>query len=120
MAGKERRSSERFNKKNLFYFKMHENGSREDHYLRGLLIDYSLAGIRFITDEPLDKNTPILIELDLDDFSGDTAKWREAWETGEEGSLNVIGSVMWCSETVSDSGIFEVGTRFLEKAPVIL
>jgi len=116
MTEQDRRESVRINKRNLFFFTMHDNGADSQHYQQGLLLDYSLAGIRFITNEQLDKNSALLIELDLDDFSDDPVQWREAWETGEDESLKVIGSVMWCSVRDRENGVYEVGTRFLEKA----
>lgn len=120
MEQRERRKEIRINKQNSFQFKIAENVGRIDLTtpltLQGKLIDYSAAGIRFITDAQLDKNSSLVIRLDLDSFNNDQIDWRELWETGNDTYLNVIGSVMWCLTCDQESDKYEVGTRFTQKA----
>ncbi|MFT5700145.1 MAG: hypothetical protein ACI8ZB_003016 [Desulforhopalus sp.] len=112
MATIERRKEIRINKHNTFQF---TTAQGDQVASQGLLVDYSAAGIRFLTDEPVDKNISLLIQLNLNEFDNDDINWRDLWETGEEPYLNVIGSVMWCLATNQESGKFEVGTRFTQK-----
>lgn len=116
MQNEERRESVRISKKNTFQFKKLENGTTSPLSVEGLMIDYSVAGLRFETDEPLEKNTSLFIQLDLDFLDNDAVDWRSIWETGEAESLNMIGSVMWCLPNKNESNVFEVGMRFTQKA----
>jgi PilZ domain len=116
MEGNERRESVRISKKNTFQFKKYENGSTSLSAVEGLMLDYSAAGLRFETGEPLEKNTSLFIQLDLDALGNDAVDWRNIWETGDAVSLNVIGSVMWCLANKNESNVFEVGMRFTQKA----
>ena len=79
------------------------------------MIDYSVAGLRFETDLPLEKRTPLFIQRDLDVLDSDATGWRSIWETGEAASLSIVGSVMWCIANKNESNVFEVGMRFLQK-----
>jgi len=115
----ERRQEIRINNHNTFQFKTTQNGQAAQTTSQGLLVDYSAAGIRFITDEPVGKNISLLIQLDLNDFNNDDINWRDLWDTGEEPYLNVIGSVMWCLASDNESGKYEVGTRFTQKATTL-
>jgi hypothetical protein len=117
MAGKERRKGGRTRKQVAFQFKTMDANGNNNLPLAGTLLDYSIAGIRFMTGEQLRKNTALLIELDFEGFGKDTADWRQLWQAGESSRLKVIGSVMWCLESKQTSGLFEVGTRFVSKAP---
>ena len=113
----ERRKGARKNRQFAFQFnKIGREDSKPDP-VGGILIDYSIAGIRFVTEEHLEKNTTLLIELDFKNFGSETMDWRNLWEEREATSLKVIGTVMWCQENKRTSGEFEVGTRFIEKAP---
>ena len=115
MENDERRQCSRVNQQGTFQFRKCGEDEVTGMMLDGQLIDYSLAGIRFVTNERLEKNTSLLIELDLDHFQEDTKEWRRLWQTKESEYLNVIGSVMWCRWDADRSGEFEVGTRFVEK-----
>ena len=115
MKNKERRKEIRINKKNTFQFKIVHAHLSDSVIMNGLLIDYSVAGIRFMTDEQLDKNISLFIQLNLDDLSNDDMDWRDLWETGNEAYLNVIGSVMWCLASDHELGKFEIGTKFTQK-----
>jgi hypothetical protein len=55
MQNNERRESVRMSKKNTFPFKKLENGIKSLLTVEGLMIDYSVAGLRFETDEPIEK-----------------------------------------------------------------
>ena len=115
MKNKERRKKNRINKKITFLFKT-VLANRSDSVIKnGLLIDYSIAGIRFMADEQLDKNISLFIQLNPDELSNDDMDWRNLWETGNEAYLNVIGSVMWCLASDHELGKFEIGTRFTQK-----
>lgn len=118
MAKNERRNGERLRSRNTFQFrKIHTGGDDNDlQNMDGLLVDYSTAGIRFVTCEQLAKNTSLLIQLNLDGLDCDEVDWRQLWETGNAESLNVVGSVMWCLASDHEPGRFEVGTRFIRKA----
>lgn len=116
MQNNERRESVRIRKKNTFQFKKLENGTTSPLSVEGLIIDYSVAGLRFETDVPLEKKTSLFIQLDLDVLDSDAVDWRGIWETGEAASLNIIGSVMWCIANKNESNVFEVGMRFTQKA----
>lgn len=116
MANNERRKGIRKNKKFVFQFNKIGEEDSKSHPIDGTLIDYSIAGIRFVTREQLQKNTALLIELDFAKLGTETKNWRNLWDEYEAASLRVIGSVMWCQENTQTSGEFEVGTRFVEKA----
>ncbi len=116
MENRERRKDIRFNKQNIFQFKIVHAGLSDPLVMEGLLIDYSAAGIRFMTDAQLDKNISLSIQIDLDALSNDDMDWKALWETGNDAYLNVIGSVMWCLASGHEVGKFEVGTRFTQKA----
>lgn len=120
MATNERRGKERKKGKGqvVFQFATIGEDGRRAGPAHGLLLDYSLAGMRFVTDEQLRKNTELLIELDFSGLGKDTAEWRRRWEEQEAERLQVIGAVMWCEEQKDRAGRFEVGTRFLEKARI--
>jgi|GEM_PF-607450 len=116
MESYERRESVRISKKNTFQFKKYEDGTTSPPTVEGLMLDYSVAGLRFETDEPLEKNTSLFIQLDLDVLGNDAVDWKNIWETGDAASLNVIGSVMWCLANTNETNVFEVGMRFTQKA----
>jgi hypothetical protein len=116
MSGNERRSSRRTKKQVVFQFAAIGEDGRRAGPAHGLLLDYSFAGIRFVTAEQLGKNTALHIELEFAGLGKDGEEWRSAWGAGEEERLAVIGSVMWCQEAADRTGQFEVGTRFIEKA----
>jgi hypothetical protein len=116
MEGIDRRESERISKENTFQFAKLQNGNIGQLNSEGSMIDYSVAGLRFATNEPLEKNTALLIQLNLDDLDNDEVDWKTLWETGDAESLKIIGSVMWCMASKLESNIFEVGMRFTQKA----
>lgn len=112
----ERREVDRIEKENEFHYtkvKVDDIGAQS---LKGSMLDYSVAGLRFVTDEPLEKNTSLLIQLDLAAFDGDGVDWKTLWETGDAATLSIIGSVMWCLASKVESNAFEVGMRFTQKA----
>ena len=118
MATEERRVKQRTKGKGRVEFQfvtIGEDGRRAGP-AHGLLLDYSLAGIRFATDEQLRKNSELLIELEFAGLGKDMDEWRWRWEEQDAERLKVIASVMWCQENKGRVGEFEVGTRFLEKA----
>lgn len=113
MGKNERRECTRTNRQCAFQFeKIGADGSKQLP-ADGMLVDYSIAGIRFTTKEQLEKNTPLLIQFDLDVFENDAEDWRHLWEAGDATSLKVVGSVMWCLASKNEPGEFEVGTRFV-------
>jgi hypothetical protein len=116
MSKNERRKGHRKNKQFAFQFKTIGTDGNNLGPVDGVLIDYSVAGIRFVTSEQLGKNTALLIDLEFDNFGSACKEWRTLWQENEAKSLQVIGSVMWCQENKQKSGEFEVGTRFIEKA----
>jgi len=116
MDSNERREEERINTENEFHFTKVHVDEMSGQNLKGSMVDYSVAGLRFVTAEPLEKNTSLLIHLDLDALDGDGVDWKALWETGDAVSLNIIGSVMWCLESKVESNLFEVGMRFTQKA----
>ena len=116
MEKNERRKGARKTGKFAFRFKKIGEEGRKGPAIDGTLIDYSIAGIRFVTREQLQKNTALVIELDFEKFGYETKNWRSLWDEYEAASLQVIGSVMWCQQNKQIPGEFEVGTRFVEKA----
>jgi hypothetical protein len=116
MEKNERRKGVRNAGEFAFRFKKIGEKGRKGPVTDGTLIDYSIAGIRFVTGERLEKNTALEIELDFEKFGYETKNWRSLWDEYEATSLQVIGSVMWCQQNKQIPGEFEVGTRFVEKA----
>lgn len=116
MENNERRESVRIKKKRAFQFTRIQEGDTSTHSVEGVMLDYSIAGLRFETDEPLEKNTSLFVHLDLNILDNDAVKLKSTWETGDAVSLNVIGSVMWCFASENEPNIFEVGMRFTQKA----
>ncbi len=116
MQKNERRETTRTNGDGLFQFRKFENGKSSEQQVTVSMVDYSIAGLRFVTDEPLEKNTSLLVRLDLASLGDETGDWRVLWETGNADSLNIIGSVMWCLASKSDAKAYEVGMRFTGKA----
>lgn len=96
-------------------FRFRKQGETDPEVCNGQLVDGSVAGIRFITDAYLEKNTPLVIELDLDQLVEDVGDWRSFWKIEDNRVLTVVGSVMWCQECEDNSEGFEVGTRFTDK-----
>lgn len=121
MATSERRNKVRSKGKGqvVFHFAAIGADGRRTGPAHGLLLDYSLAGIRFVTEEQLRKNTELYIELEFTGLGSDCEEWRNLWEESEADRLQVIGTVMWCQEKKGQAGHFEVGTRFVEKAGVM-
>jgi len=117
MEDNERRKRVRVSSRYNFRFRKIEDDSNAPPNIDGLMVDYSAAGIRFVTDEQLEKNTTLLIQLELNKMNCDVVDWRQLWETGSADCLYVIGSVMWCLASDHESGDFEIGTRFTRKAP---
>lgn len=116
METNERRESVRISQKKAFQYKKFQEGNTGAHSVEGIMLDYSVAGLRFETDEPLEKNTSLFVQLDLNALDSDAVNWKNLWETGDALSLNVIGSVMWCLARKNESNIYEVGMRFVQKA----
>lgn len=116
MAIQEQRQEIRISWQKAFQFAKIAAGADQQPSIKGILVDYSVAGIRFVTNEPLDKNTPLLITLDLAGLENNEADWRNLWDAGSADQLNVIGSVMWCLVSDHEFGKYEVGTRFTKKA----
>ena len=114
MGNDDRRQSFRFAAQGEFQFR--KQGQSEPEVCSGQLVDCSVAGIRFITDAYLEKNTPLIIQLDLDQFSEDAGNWRTFWKIADNKVLTVVGSVMWCQQYEGGLAVFEVGTRFTDKA----
>jgi hypothetical protein len=112
----ERRKEIRISQGTTFKFDIAQPETPPQLTKEGHLVDYSIAGIRFITDTPLEKNISLLLQLDLANFKDEGVDWRKLWDTGTEKYLNMIGSVMWCLAQDGDTGKFEVGTRFSHKA----
>ena len=112
----ERREADRIEKENEFHYTKVKVDDISAQSVKGSMLDYSVAGLRFVTAEPLEKNTSLLIQLDLAAFDGDGVDWKTLWETGDAASLNIIGSVMWCLASKVESNVFEVGMRFTQKA----
>lgn len=112
----ERRKDARINNDTIFQYDIAQENPILPLSKVGQLVDYSPAGIRFITDTPLDKNMSLYIRLNLGSFEGDGIAWRELWEIGDESYLDVIGSVMWCLNHDGKTNKFEVGMRFARKA----
>ena len=116
METNERRESVRISKKRAFQFTRIQEGDTSTHSEEGVMLDYSIAGLRFETDEPLEKNASLFVQLDLNVLDSDTVNLKSIWDTGDAVSLNVIGSVMWCLASENEFKSFEVGMRFTQKA----
>ena len=112
----EQRKDIRTRRQKLFQFASLGADADQQPSQSGFLVDYSIAGIRFVTNQPLAKNTPLLITLDLDGLDSHDQDWRELWEAGAADQLNIIGSVMWCLGSDHELGRYEVGTRFTGRA----
>jgi hypothetical protein len=92
------------------HFQVIENEDAPIKDKEGVMLDYSLGGIRFSTKEPIRKNTRIYIKLDSEEWGEDLTI---VWKGPDSSLLEVIGSVMWCLESRENPGEFEIGTRFV-------
>jgi hypothetical protein len=110
MGVDDRRQFKRQNKQSIVHFQIIENKDQPGQDQEGLVLDYSMGGIRFSVKEPIKKNTRIYIKLDSDEWGKELTV---IWKDPNQSLLEVIGSVMWCLESKITPGEFEIGTRFV-------
>ena len=112
MGTDDRRQFKRQNKQSIVHFQVIESKDRQDTDQEGQMLDYSLGGIRFSTKEPIRKNTRIYIKLESEEWGKElTVVCKDPGRS----LLEVIGSVMWCLESIETPGEFEIGTRFVDE-----
>jgi hypothetical protein len=87
-----------------------EKISDKSPYLEGDLVDISSGGLRFLTEQPLEVNSQLVIVLE---FPG----WLDAdnhlvpSEKGEVGVLQAMGEVLRVQASQTDIGRFEIGVQ---------
>ncbi len=79
------------------------------------MLDFSAAGIRFVSDKPLEKNSRLRIRLDPKQIDEGSSEWFRLWDVQKDDQLNMQGKVMWCMASGSDEGGYEIGTCFVGK-----
>lgn len=111
MGEDDRRQFQRKRKQSIVsFYVIREDGKNSPRQAE--VIDGSRGGVRFKTEMSLPKNTRLYIKLD-------SGEWGEELtylcKDEDMGLIEVLGSVMWCLESSTTPGEYEVGTRFINK-----
>jgi len=77
------------------------------------LCDFSGGGVRFLTNEMLDKNLQLVLDLEFAGWRNSSDEWVWTGRDSDVGRLKALGVVMWCSANGERSGQYEVGVRFI-------
>jgi len=110
MGEDDRRQYKRQNKQSIVHFQVIESKEKPGRPMEGVMLDYSLGGMRFSAREPMGKNTRIYIKLESEEWGKELTV---VWKKPNRSLLELIGSVMWCLESSESPGEFEIGTRFV-------
>lgn len=110
MGEDDRRQFKRQSKQSIVHFQVIEKKDKPGQHQEGVMLDYSLGGMRFSAKEPIGKNTRIYIKLESEEWGKELTV---VWKNQNRSLLEVIGSVMWCLESSETPGEFEIGTRFV-------
>lgn len=108
----ERRQHSRLDRASTIRYQPLQNLAAQDKMRPAVLCDFGGGGIRFLTDERLQKNEQLVIELHFSGWREKDDDWTRTGNDNDVGNLNAIGAVMWCSESNESSGKFEIGLRF--------
>jgi hypothetical protein len=76
------------------------------------LLDIGGGGLRFQTEELLEKNTQLVIIVEFPGWETDENNWLSSNNSTDIGVLKVIGIVMWSVPSENDPEQYEVGVRF--------
>jgi hypothetical protein len=112
MGNDDRRQFKRQNKQSIVHFQVIEPKDKHGSDQKGVILDYSLGGLRFSAKEPIRKKTKIYIKLDSEEWGKELTV---VWKDPNRSLLEVIGSVIWCLESRETPGEFEIGTRFIDE-----
>ncbi|THB79056.1 MAG: PilZ domain-containing protein [Desulfobulbaceae bacterium] len=111
----DRRKATRTPCNRTFQFERLEQDSGAYDSRHGVMLDFSAAGIRFVSDKPLEKNSRLRIRLDPKQIDEGSSEWFRLWDVQKDDQLNMQGKVMWCMASGSDEGGYEIGTCFVGK-----
>jgi hypothetical protein len=107
----ERRRYNRIGKEFAFRYTVLDNLARAALEERGLILDISGGGVRFLSSQRWLKDEQLLMKLDFAGWQINGGACVRVGNSGHCSSMLVIGSVMWSAETVQENQ-FEVGVRF--------
>jgi hypothetical protein len=110
MGEDDRRQFKRQSRQSIVHFQVIEKEETSNKDKEGVMLDYSLGGMRFSAKEPIRKNTRIYIKLESEEWGKELTV---VWKDPNRSLMEVIGSVMWCLESSETPGEFEIGTRFV-------
>lgn len=111
MSEDDRRYHQRKNKQSVVSFYLIEE-EKKSALQEAAVIDGSRGGIRMRTSEYVAKNTRLYIRMDSEEWGEELTY---VCKDGARGLVEIIGSVMWCLESESTPGEFELGTCFVEQ-----
>ncbi len=110
--GMERRRHERVDKKIDLRFGRWEDVTDVAIDRHGSLLDIGPGGLRFLTPEPVEIATQILLVLEFPGWRDDLQDWVQASTQSAIGVLKVIGMVVRCSSSTLEPGNYEVAVCF--------
>ena len=110
---KEHRQYERLQAKSTILYRQMDDlvGSTDGHSAR--LCDFGGGGVRFLTNEMLAKNLQLVLDLEFAGWRNSSDEWIWTGQESDVGKLKALGMVMWCSTNDKNSGLYEVGVRFI-------
>ncbi|MFP3982946.1 MAG: PilZ domain-containing protein [Desulfurivibrionaceae bacterium] len=114
--GKGRRRYERLMREIPFKYETIENerGAEADQARKGLILDVSAAGVRFLAMELLAKDTELIIEFDLRNLFQEGYRQYFPDLGSYEEPVKMRGKVIWSTATAMEDE-YEVGVQFLGK-----
>ena len=80
---------------------------------QGQVCDIGAGGLRFISSGEIRKNEQLLILLEFSGWKVDGVEWIQTDNSDDQGTLKVLGRVMWCGEVDPENNEQEVGVSFL-------
>ena len=111
MAEDDRRHHRRKKKQSIVSFYVIEE-QKKSAPQQAAVIDGSCGGIRLRAREFVAKNTRLYIRLNSEEWGEELTY---ICNDGTKGLVEILGSVMWCLESESTPGEFEIGTCFVSQ-----
>lgn len=110
--GMERRRHERVNKGIDLHFGSWQDVTDVAIDRQGSLIDIGAGGLRFLTAEPVEISSQILLVLEFPGWRDDLRDWVQAPDQSAIGVLKVIGMVVRCLPSTLAPNNHEVAVCF--------
>jgi len=110
--GMERRRHERVHKEIDLRFGPWEEVTDVAMDRQGSLLDIGAGGLRFLTREPVEIATQLLLVLEFPGWRDDPGDWVQSPDRPAIGVLKVIGMVVRCLPSSLEPGKYEVAVCF--------